>query len=51
MKINCYADHWWLACEEYFQHTMHHHDNKSFKVAIYPTKAPVPLAIGICYDH
>jgi hypothetical protein len=36
---------------EYCQHTTHHHDNKPFEVAIHPTKAPVPLAIGIRYDH
>jgi hypothetical protein len=29
----------------------HHHDNKPFEVAIHPTKAPIPLAIGIRYDH
>jgi hypothetical protein len=50
-KIDCHADHWWHACEEYCQHTTHHHDNKPFEVAIHPTKAQVPLTIGICYDH
>jgi hypothetical protein len=36
---------------KHIQHTAHHHDNKPFEIAIHPTKAPVPLAIGICYDH
>jgi hypothetical protein len=45
------TDHWWRTCEEYCQHTAHHHDNKPFEVAIHPTKAPVPFTIGIRYDH
>jgi hypothetical protein len=45
------ADHWWRACGEYCQHTAHHHNNESFEVAIHPTKAPIPLAIGIRYDN
>jgi hypothetical protein len=31
-------------------YTAHHHDNKSFEMAIHRIKAPIPVAIGILYD-
>jgi len=43
--------HWWRTCGEYCQHIAHHHNIKPFEVAIHFTKALVPFAIGICYDH
>jgi len=51
MEIDRCIDHWWRACGEYYQHIAHHHNNESFEVAIHPTKAPIPLAIGIRYDN